>query len=396
MNLLNGSYNDGTMILDLNPAAALACNITGPDTSTTPLLAGSNVYSFPVDCTVPLSTAFGSIGAAMPQSNKGFTSTAAFSVELGPSSSAFVTGTATLAGDSSPERVSITAGAVTSGTPRVQQVTITYRWPNAAGGGTSLWQGGLDTMAISLDRNLARDGWPQAFAAVGAIGSSHIGYTINSEGSTYNNTLSYYLGPMQIVAISRNSSGLVTFLSNNVGAYSMQSAITIAGSGTTPSMDGACTNVKPLVNGAGNINGGTCQEATASAVTGTTATATIPGVNGIHLYPYADNIGPMVAGALHLGPNTVNWQPGDAIENPAYPIAQFTGLSLGVSMNTPTAASPSIGLDLQEHGSGTAAYYSSIRIGNYLPCSWLASCGGTLFPKTNVSIFGAYLTHENL
>ena len=72
----------------------------------------------------------------------------------------FVTGKACLAGGWYPEQVVVTkVGRAANG---FQDVTIIHKNPNGmdANNPTSLWQGGVCGQYLSLDRNMARDGFP--------------------------------------------------------------------------------------------------------------------------------------------------------------------------------------------------------------------------------------------
>jgi len=374
---------------DQNPAHALTCAISGSDLSTTPVISGSNVYSAPVSgCTLPVSTAYGTTSAPFNQPNSGLSSTANFTLTLGPGSGAFTTGVATLAGNNFIEQVNIVAGSVSGG---LQGVTVTYKFPESAGN-TSLWQGGLANYDINLDRNVARDGWPQAFQAVGAIDSSHIAYSVNALGNTNGNTLHYYIAPVTPYSMTRDSTGLVTFYANGGILTGGQASVTISGSGSTPTMDGTCTGVKTLFNST-QVIGATCQESTATAVTtpSTTAIVTIPNVNNVHLYPYCTISGPMQGNSIPCEPNTVAWSSGDILQNPAYPVSWVNGIGISANKNTPDYGAPSVPINIEMHGVGLGSNEAhAISWQNFLPTADLQGHGGTLGAPTAVESLGAF------
>src|SRR6185437_13457122 len=68
-----------------------------------------------------------------------------------------------------------------------------------------------------------------------------------------------------------------------------------------------------------------------------------PSYYGFHLYPGAEVLGPQIAGGVPLEPNSVEWAPGDVIENPHHPSFAMNAISRLLVQHTLSNGSNSSG-----------------------------------------------------
>lgn len=126
---------------------------------------------------------------------------------------------------------------------------------------------------------------------------------------------------------------------------------------------------------------------------GTSASASIDlpaSYYGFHLYPGAEVQAPQVAGGVPLEPNSVEWTPGDVIENPHNPSFTMGARSTHMVQHTLSNGTNSSGQLWDFIGAGISAnYYPSIWR-NSNPCSLYIGCGGTLEPIRWHSYSGPY------
>jgi hypothetical protein len=166
----NDWTTDGAPLLDISKGT-VSGHITGPST----LLQGSSYLgSLPVDNELPLTTAWGVCGDAIPWNHLVQTSTPVtcnVSLKLGRFQSG---GTVCVTGPNYPEQAPITAvSAVANGS---QSITISLR--NSNGAGANIFQGGLCGQYISFDANLALSGYRTSYYAFGAIDPHHLVYGV--------------------------------------------------------------------------------------------------------------------------------------------------------------------------------------------------------------------------
>ena len=101
---------------------------------------------------------------------------------------------------------------------------------------------------------------------------------------------------------------------------------------------------------------------------------------GFHLYPGAEVLGPPVAGGVPLEPNSVDWAPGDVIENPHNPSFNMVGRRTVLVQHTLKTAVTPMGIfgAFTARGSARTTFLPTWRNAN--PCSIYIGCGGTLQP----------------
>ncbi|HEU4635034.1 MAG TPA: hypothetical protein VFS41_02570 [Edaphobacter sp.] len=295
----------------------------------------------------------------------------------------FKPGVACLAGGWYPEQVSITDVSAPEGSH--QQVTLIHRNPNPTAATdphnpSSLWQGGPCGSYLSLDRNLARDGFRTSYFVVGATDSNHIAYVWNVNGSTRQNGIQLYSPATKLTKLVRQG-GLVTAHFANANppmVYNHAPRVVIADAGDA-SFNGVAS-VPEYANDPERTL--TWKQA---GPDGATASATIdlPAESyGFHLYPGAEIIGAQVDHAVPLEPNSVAWQSGDVLENPHNPTFEMRFRSNSVTEHTPPSGSDNHGELWGFSGAGISSNFRPSEWVNTNPCTLYIGCGGTLQPIT--------------
>jgi hypothetical protein len=374
---------DGAYMLDISKGT-ISGIVTGAET----LVEGTSVHILPVSAKVSPSTGIGIVGTPIPR----------IKVENAPETimlanvrlvrGSFVTGKGCLAGGWYPEQVLVTkVGQAVNG---LQDVTIIHKNPNGkdANNPTSLWQGGICGQYLSLDRNVARDGFPTSYEVVGATDSSHIAYTWNVKGGTKQNVLRVYQPPVILKNLSR-SNGVVTASFGNANQpyiFNHAASVVIAGA-SNPSFNGTIH----LPSYEDDLNNKLSWSQQGADETTPSATIDLPAsYYGFHLYPGAEVLGPQVSGKIPLEPNSVEWASGDVIENPHNPSFYMGGRATGLVQHTLPNTSNSYGQMWEFSGSGISANYFPSQWRNFNPCSLYIGCGGTLEPILWNSYAGPY------
>lgn len=374
---------DGAYMLDISKGT-ISGIVTGVDT----LVDGTSVHVMPVSAKLPVSTGIGVVGTSIPR----------IKVEDEPETitltnvrlirGSFVPGKACLAGGWYPEQVVITkADTAANGT---QNVTIIHKNPNGPdpNNPTSLWQGGICGQYLSLDRNIARDGFPTSYEVMGATDSSHLAYVWNVKGGTKTNILRVYDPPVKLRNLSRKNGVVTASFSNANQSYVFNHAASVVIAGASdPSFNG--TIHLPSYDEDLNRSLHWSQP----GPDGASQSATIdlpPSYYGFHLYPGAEVLGPEVAGGVPLEPNSVNWAPGDVIENPHNPTFYMGARMTDLVQHTLPSGSNSDGQIWGFRGAGISANYFPSSWINNNPCSFYIGCGGTLEPIRWNSYRGPY------
>ena len=170
----NNWTTDGAPLLDISKGS-IAGHITGPSR---PLPGGAYLNTFPVDNTLPLTTAWGICNEEIPnnhlvQVNAPFTCNVTLKQgEFRPGGLVCVTG------PNYPEQAPITAAGPVSGGS--QSITLSVRNPNEKG--ANILQGGLCGQYVSFDANLKVSGYRSSYYAFGAIDPHHLIYGMNVIG----------------------------------------------------------------------------------------------------------------------------------------------------------------------------------------------------------------------
>lgn len=312
-------------------------------------------------------------------------------IDVGLTRGSFKPGIACLAGGWYPEQVSISA--VSAPSDRRQQVTLIHRNPNPTDATdphnpSSLWQGGPCGNYLSLDRNLARDGFRTSYFVVGATDSSHVAYVWNVNGSTRQNGVQLYAAPTKLSKLARKD-GVVTahFANANPPVIYNHAPHVVIGDASDPSFNG----IVPVPEYANDA------ERTLTwrqpGPDGAVASATIelpPEAYGFHLYPGAEIIGPQESHAVPLEPNSVAWQAGDVLENPHNPTFEMRFRGNLVTEHTLPSGSDNHGEIWEFRGSGISANFRPSEWVNTNPCKLYVGCGGTLEPITWMIHRGPY------
>ncbi|HEV2709896.1 MAG TPA: hypothetical protein VGU67_06790 [Edaphobacter sp.] len=374
---------DGAYMLDISKGA-ISGAVTGQET----LVEGTSVHILPVSARLPPSTGIGVVDTSIPRIKVANTPESITLTGVRLIRGSFVAGKACLAGGWYPEQVVVTkAGQAVHG---LQDVTIIHKNPNGADAKnpTSLWQGGICGQYLSLDRNVARDGFPTSYEVVGATDSSHLAYLWNVKGGTKLNVLRVYRSPVALKNLSR-SKGVVTAtfaLANQPYIFNHAASVVIAGAGR-PSFNGTVA----LPSYEDDANRKLSWSQPGPDETAASATIDLPAsYYGFHLYPGAEVLGPQVAGGVPLEPNSVEWAPGDVIENPHNPSFYMGGRGTGLTQHTLPSSSNSFGQMWGFSGSGISANYYPSEWRNFNPCSLYIGCGGTLEPILWSSYVGPY------
>ncbi|MEO8736603.1 MAG: hypothetical protein ABI380_08695 [Edaphobacter sp.] len=374
---------DGAYMLDITKGT-ISGIVTGPET----LVDGTSVHIMPVSVKLPLSTGIGVVATIIPTIKTANEPEKITLTHVRLIRGSFVTGKACLAGGWYPEQVTVTnIGLAGNG---LQDVTIIHKNPNGKdiNNPTSLWQGGICGQYLSLDRNLARDGFRTSYEVVGATDSNHLAYIWNAKGSTKQNMLNIYKPPVLLNNLSR-SGGVVTasfVRANQPYLYNHAAAVVIADA-SDPSFNGTMH----LPEYKDNLNH--MMKWSQAGPDGAASSATIdlpPSYYGFHLYPGAEVLGPQVADGVPLEPNSVDWAPGDVIENPHSTSFAMNGRMTILDQNTLSSGFNSSGQVWGFRGSGISAnYFPSFWI-NTNPCALYTGCGGTLEPIRWNTFAGPY------
>lgn len=363
---------DGAYMLDITKGT-ISGIVTGPGT----LVEGTSVHLMPVSVKLPLSTGIGIVDTVIPKIKDANVPEEITLTKIRLIHGSFVTGKACLAGGWYPEQVLVTKTEVArSG---LQDVTIIHKNPNGkdANNPTSIWQGGVCGQYLSLDRNMERDGFRTSYEVVGATDPTHLAYVWNIKGGTKQGLVKVYQPPVPLKNLSR-SGGIVTasFAKANATYIFNHAATVVIADASNASFN--ATVHSPTYEDDLNLTlqwpqGGPDE---------TTTTATIdlpPTYYGFHLYPGAEVLGPQVAGGVPLEPNSVEWTPGDVIENPHHPSFAMNGRMTGLIQHTLNSFN-SNGDRWGFGGSGISANYRPSTWTNDNPCSLYVGCGGTLDP----------------
>jgi hypothetical protein len=374
---------DGAFMLDISKGT-ISGVVTGPET----LVEGTSVHTFPVSVRVPPSTGIGVVNTPIPPIKVPDVPETITLSGVRLIRGSFVTGKACLAGGWYPEQVIVTK--VSQAANGLQDVTIVHKNPNGkdVNNPTSLWQGGVCGQYLSLDRNVARDGFPTSYVVVGATDSSHLAYVFNVKGGTKADVLRVYAAPVRLKNLSR-SKGVVTAsfaAANQSYIFNHAATVVIAGAGD-PSFNGSVR--APAYDD--DMNGKLSWQQTGPDETTPAATIDLPAAYyGFHLYPGAEVLGPQLAGGVPLEPNSVDWAPGDVLENPHNPSFYMGGRMTGLTQHTLPSGSNAYGQIWGFSGSGISANYFPSTWVNSNPCSLYIGCGGTLVPIRWNSYAGPY------
>ncbi|GGG72494.1 hypothetical protein [Edaphobacter dinghuensis] len=364
---------DGAYMLDISKGK-ISGIVTGEET----LVKGTSVHVIPVSATLPVSTGIGVVNTPIPRIKVENTPETITLTGVHLIRGSFVTGKACLAGGWYPEQVLITKTETAAN--GVQDVTIVHKNPNGtdANNPTSLWQGGLCGQYLSLDRNIARDGFPTSYEVVGATDSSHLAYIWNVKGFTKQNVLRVYEPPVKLRNLSRKN-GVVTASfsqANEPYIFNHAASVVIAGA-SDPSLNG--TVHQPAYDD--DLNRDLHWSQPGPDTTSQSATIDLPSsYYGFHLYPGAEVLGPEVAGRVPLEPNSVDWAPGDMIENPHNPSFEMGAKMTSVYQHTLPNGTNSGGQLWAFMGAGISANYYPSTWRNLNPCPLYIGCGGTLEP----------------
>jgi hypothetical protein len=380
---------DGAYMLDISKG-----KISGIVTGESTLVEETSVYVMPVSAKLPVSTGIGVVNTRIPRIKIENVPEAITLPNVRLLHGSFVTGKACLAGGWYPEQVLVTqVGRPVNGQ---QDVTITHKNPNSndAKSPTSLWQGGICGQYLSLDRNVARDGFPTSYEVVGATDASHLAYTWDVRGGTKPNWLKVYEPPVVIKDLSRKD-GVVTasFRSENQPYIFNHAASVVIADASNPTFDGTIH----LPSYDDDLNRTLTWSQAGPNETSATATINMPAAYySFHLYPGAEVLGPQVAGGVPLEPNSVDWAAGDVIENPHNPSFVMGGRMTGLVQHTLPNGTSSDGQIWGFSGAGISANYLPSAWINNNPCSLYIGCGGTLEPIRWKSYTGPYRELINL
>lgn len=380
---------DGAYMLDITKGA-ISGIVTGPES----LVSGTSVYVMPVSAKLPVSTGIGIVTSPIPSIQIKNVPEKITLSDVRLLRGSFTTGKACLAGGWYPEQVLVTqVGSVKDGS---QDITIIHKNPNGRDekNPTSLWQGGICGQYISLDRNWDRDGFRTSYEAVGATDASHLAYVWNVKGGTKPNILKVYRAPVLLKTLSR-SGGVVTasFARANESYIFNQAATVVIADASNPSFNGDFHSPQYLEDSDRVlkwVQAGPDEKA---------ASATIdlpPSYYGFHLYPGAEVLGPQQAGGVPLEPNSVEWTPGDVIENPHNPSFAMNGRMTELFQHTLPNGYSSNGQRWDFFGSGISANYRPSAWRNANPCSLYIGCGGTLEPIRWNTYLGPYREWLNI
>lgn len=304
---------------------------------------------------------------------------------------AFKIGTACLAGGWYPEQVSISA--ISTLVNGHQQVTLVHRNPNPTSvtdshNPSSLWQGGPCGNYLSLDRNLARDGFRTSYFVVGATDPNHIVYVWNVNGSTRQNGIQLYRVPVKLSRLVRKN-GIVTahFANANPSAIYNAAPQVVIADASDSGFNGAVSDPEYDHDADRTLR----WKQPGPDGTAASATMDLPSESyGFHLYPGAEIIGPQISHVVPLEPNSVSWQAGDVLENPHNPSFGMRFRANLVVEHTLPSGGDNHGDMWGFNGSGISANFRPSAWINLNPCNLYAGCGGTLEPITWMIHRGPY------
>lgn len=364
---------DGAFMLDISKGK-ISGIVTGDDS----LVNGTSVHVLPVSATLPVSTGIGIVDTPIPRIKVEDTPETLTLSNVRLIRGSFEEGKACLAGGWYPEQVLITrTGTAAHG---VQDVTIVHKNPNGsdANNPTSLWQGGVCGQYLSLDRNIARDGFTTSYEVVGATDANHLAYIWNVKGATRSNGLKVYQPPVQLKNLVRKAGVVTATFSypNQTLIFNHAASVVIAGA-----RDSSFNGTVHLPSYDDDLNH--TLHWSQAGPDGSAQSATIdlpPSYDGFHLYPGAEVLGPQIAGGVPLEPNSVDWRPGDVIENPHNPSFDMGAKMTVVYQHTLPSGDNSSGEVWNFHGAGISANYFPSTWRNQNPCSLYIGCGGTLEP----------------
>lgn len=380
---------DGAFLLDISKGT-VSGTVSGEDS----IVSGTSVHTLPVAISgaahISPSTGIGIIQTSLPIiaiANIPESITLDVSLTKGT----FKPGVACLAGGWYPEQVSVTAVSLPKGD--TQQVTLIHKNPNPtastdANNPSSLWQGGLCGSYLSLDRNLARDGFRTSYPVVGTTDSTHIAYVWNVNGSVRQNGLKLYSAPVPLIKLARKD-GVVTalFAKPNASFIYNQAPSVVIADASDPSFNGTVS--MPAYENGQNISLSWRQSGADATVA--SATIDLPSSSyGFHLYPGAEILAPRTPNGVPLEPNNVAWEPGDIIENPHNPSFQMRFRMSGVTQHTPPSGGDSHAELWAFLGAGISSNFRPSRWINNNPCQLYVGCGGTLDPITWIIHRGPY------
>jgi hypothetical protein len=364
---------DGAFMLDITKGT-ISGVVTGPEK----LVEGTSVHTMPVSAKLPPSTGIGIVNTVIPRVKKANVPETITLTDVRLLHGSFVAGKACLAGGWYPEQILITnIGTARNG---LQDVTIVHKNPNGKdpNNPTSLWQGGVCGQYLSLDRNLARDGFRTSYEVVGATDVNDLAYVWNAKGSTKQNVLRVYHPPVLLKNLSRKD-GVVTasFRSENQPYIFNHAATVVIADASSPSFDGTVHSPEY----GDDLNRTLKWHQAGPDATASSATIDLPAsYYGFHLYPGAEVLGPQVEGGVPLEPNSVDWSVGDVIENPHNPSFTMNGRMTVLTQNTLSSGFNSGAQMWGLRGSGISANYFPSVWRNVNPCSLYVGCGGTLEP----------------
>ncbi len=374
---------DGAYMLDLSKGT-ISGIVTGPET----IVPGTSVHIMPVSAKLPPSTGIGIVDAAIPIIKSANIPETITLTNMRLLRGSFVAGKACLAGGWYPEQVLVTK-AISTG-KGTQDVTIIHKNPNGKdpNNPTSLWQGGVCGQYLSLDRNLARDGFRTSYEVVGATDSTHLAYIWNVRGDTKQFALNLYSAPVILKHLSR-SNGIVTAsfgYANQPYLFNHAADVVIA--------DASNSSFNGMVHQPSyeeDLNHTlTWPQSGPDAISQSATMDLPPAFYSFHLYPGAEVLAPQTAGGVPLEPNSVEWASGDVIENPHNPSFAMYGRMTQLVQNTLPNGSNSSGDIWGFRGSGVSANYFPSTWKNMNPCSLYMGCGGTLEPIRWNTYLGPY------
>ncbi len=364
---------DGAFMLDITKGA-ISGVVTGSETP----VEGTSVHVMPVSATLPPSTGIGIVDTVIPRIRVTTVPETITLTNVRLIRGSFVTGKACLAGGWYPEQVIVTkVGPASNG---LQDVTVIHKNPNGkdVNNPTSLWQGGVCGQYMSLDRNLARDGFRTSYEIVGATDSNHLAYVWNVKGSTKQNVIRVYEPPVILKNLSRSNGVVTATFAQGSASYLFNHAASVVIAGASnPSFNG--TVHLPVYDD--DVNHTLKWSQAGADATSSSASIDLPAsYYGFHLYPGAEVLGPQVADGVPLEPNSVEWAPGDVIENPHNPSFTMGAISRHLVQHTLSNGTNSSGELWDFFGSGISANYYPSVWRNSNPCSFYIGCGGTLEP----------------
>jgi len=364
---------DGAFMLDITKGT-ISGVVTGPET----LVEGTSVHVMPVSAMLPPSTGIGIVDTPLPRIKEPTVPETITLTAVRLIRGSFVIGKACLAGGWYPEQVVVTK--VSPASHGLQDVTVIHKNPNGkdANNPTSLWQGGVCGQYMSLDRNLARDGFRTSYEIVGATDSQHLAYIWNVKGGTKQDVIRVYTPPTMLTNLSRSNGVVTAKFARGLGPYILNHAASVVITGASaPSFNGT-VHLPEFEN---DVNHALKWSQAGTDDTSSTASIDLPpSYYGFHLYPGAEVLGPQNADGVPLESNSVEWASGDVIENPHNPSFTMGAKSTHLAQHTLSNGTNSSGELWDFFGAGISANYYPSVWRNSNPCSLYIGCGGTLEP----------------